>query len=50
MTLVRPIGDETELQKMNNIPDHYLRREFIDGVNDLRDIILRNAGPKTYEG
>ena len=50
VTLVRPIGDESELQKMNNIPDHYLRREFVESVNNLRDLILRNAGPKTYEG
>jgi hypothetical protein len=35
---------------MNNIPDHYLRREFVEGVNNLRDLILRNTGPKTYEG
>jgi hypothetical protein len=50
VTLVRPIGDESELQKMNNIPDHYLRKEFVEGVNNLRNLIMRNAGPKTYEG
>ena len=26
VTLVRPIGDEMELQRLNNIPDHALRR------------------------
>lgn len=35
---------------MNNIPDHALRREFVQGVNDLRELVLRNTGPKTYEG
>lgn len=35
---------------MNNIPDHYLRREFIEGVNNLREMIMHNAGPKMYEG
>lgn len=35
---------------MNNIPDHALRREFIEGVSTLREMIMRNTGPKTYEG
>ena len=35
---------------MNNIPDAYLRREFVDGVNSLREMIMHNAGPKMYEG
>ena len=26
MTMVRPVGDESELQRLDSIPDHALRR------------------------
>lgn len=35
---------------MNNIPDHALRKEFVEGVNNLHAKILKNTFPKTYEG
>ncbi len=34
---------------MNQLPEHALRRDFIDGVNGLREKILKNAGPKMYQ-
>jgi hypothetical protein len=47
---VRPVGDESNLQRLNSIPDHALRKEFIEGVNQLRDKILSGTAPKTIEG
>lgn len=32
------------------MPDHALRREFVEGVNALREKVLKNAGPKVYNG
>lgn len=49
MTLVRPAYEERDLQNLNQLPEHALRKDFIEGVNSLRDKILKNAGPKKYE-
>lgn len=35
-TLVRPVSEESDLQKLNELPDHALRRDFINGVNRLK--------------
>ena len=48
MTLVRPANEERDLQNLNQIYDHRLRADFIEGVNNLRDKILKNTGPKMY--
>jgi hypothetical protein len=50
LTLVRPAKEEQDLQMLEEMPEHALRREFIAGVNVLRDKILKEAGPKMYEG
>lgn len=50
LTLVQPVDDEEELQKLNELPDQCLRREFMEGVNTLRNKIMINTGPKLYEG
>ena len=50
MVLVRPAKEEYDLQRLDKLPDHGLRREFVDGVNNLRTMIMNNAGPKTYDG
>lgn len=49
VTLVRPAYEEEDLQNLNQLPSHQLRREFIEGVNSLRDRILTNCGPKRYD-
>ena len=50
MTLVRPVNEERDLQRLNTLPDFSLRAEFQQGVKTLRDKILTSTGPKTYEG
>ena len=35
---------------MNDLPDHALRREFLSGIERLKDKIFKNAEPKQYEG
>ena len=50
LTLVQPVDDEDQLQRLNKLPDHCLRREFMDGVAELRAKIMGNTGPKIYEG
>ncbi len=36
------------MQNLNSLPDHALRREFIEGINLLREKIMAKTGPKTY--
>lgn len=48
--MVRPVGDESELQRLNSIPDHALRREFIEATSNLRDKLIKGCGPKQYGG
>jgi|JI9StandDraft_2_1071091.scaffolds.fasta_scaffold1078030_1 hypothetical protein len=50
MTLVRPVDEEELLYDLNVLEDHRLRREFIEGVNTLRNKIIDNTGPKIYGG
>jgi hypothetical protein len=49
-TLIRPVGEESELQRLNSLPDHALRGEFIKGVNELKEKIFKNAEPKYLFG
>ena len=50
LPLVRPAREESDLQRLDSLPDHALRKEFTDGVNSLREKIMRKAGPKMYDG
>lgn len=50
LTLIRPVDDEEELQRLNELPDFSLRPEFTRGINELREKIMANTGPKIYEG
>ena len=36
MTLVRPVNEERDLQKLNTLPDFSIRPEFTRAVNNLR--------------
>jgi type I site-specific restriction-modification system R (restriction) subunit len=47
---VRPAKEEQDFQMLNQLPEHALRREFISGINMLRDKIMKEAVPKMYEG
>lgn len=48
--MVRPVGDESELQRLDSIPDHALRREFIESVGLLREKLINGCQPKTFGG
>ena len=50
VTLVRPAREENEIQSLNNLENRYLRREFVEGLDLLRQKIYKNAGCKMYEG
>ena len=36
VTLVRPAREESDLQRLESLPNHALRKEFINGINGLR--------------
>lgn len=48
MTMVRPVGDESELQRLDSIPDHALRRQFVEVVGKLRDKLIKGCRPKNF--
>lgn len=48
--MVRPVGDEADLQRLDTIPDHALRRQFVEAVNTLKDKLIRGCGPKDFGG
>ena len=50
MTLVRPVNEERDLQKLNTLPDFSIRPEFTRAVNNLRQKILQKTGPKVFQG
>lgn len=41
LTLVRPIEDEGMLQRLNELDDSELRKEFTDGMYKLRKRIFK---------
>jgi hypothetical protein len=51
-TLVRPVIDEEELQRLEQLPFSSLRKEFRNGVEGLKFELLRKCGvvPKTVAG
>lgn len=46
VTLVRPIEDESLLQKLNSLDDSELREEFLDEMYKLRKRIFKKITPK----
>ena len=42
-TLRRPAIDEADLQRLNELPDHAIRREFIEEVKQLKVKIFKTA-------
>lgn len=49
ITMVRPAREESDLRRLQMLPEHALRREFIQSVNELRDKIMKETGPKIYD-
>lgn len=50
VTMVRPVELEQELQKLDSLPDKYLREEFLQQVNSVRAKIFKKTKPKTVSG
>jgi len=50
VTMVRPLENEKDLQKLDELPDEQLRAEFVDQLKKVRRKILRSIKPKTLNG
>ena len=50
VTLVRPLLEEGNLQKLERTPSSKLRKEFIEQVNFLRKTVLNSINPKKLNG
>ena len=50
VTLVRPVEDEKDLQKLNSIPFNNLKSSFKIEFKKLKDKIYKEALPKKYNG
>ena len=50
VTLVRPLLEEGNLQKLERTPSSKLRKEFIEQVNYLRKTVLNSINPKKLNG
>ena len=50
VTLVRPLLEEGNLQKLERTPVSKLRKEFIEQVNYLRKTVLNSINPKKLNG
>lgn len=49
-TLVRPTEQESDLQSLQSLSDEFLRPEFIQAKDRLRNKILKRVKPKTLNG
>lgn len=50
VTMVRPVELEQELQKLDSLPDKFLREEFVQQASLVRTKILKKTKPKTVNG
>ena len=49
-TLVRPLENEKDLQRLDSMKDEDMRPEFIDEIKKLRKKIFKKVKPKTLNG
>lgn len=49
-TMVRPLENESVLQKLDEIPNDRLRPEFLDQMNGVRKRIFKKVKPKSLNG
>lgn len=40
--LIRPTEEETDLQELYTLKDDQIRKEFLEGVKNIRDVIDKN--------
>ena len=50
VTLVRPVEDESDLQKLDRLPETDLRDVFVSQLNGFRSMLFDNARVKTVGG
>jgi hypothetical protein len=50
VTMVRPVELEQELQKLDSLPDKFLREEFLQQANIIRNKIMKKTRPKSLNG
>ena len=47
-TMVRPVERESDLQNLQNLPDEFLRKEFLQQSQNFRDKVYKIATPKSF--
>ncbi|KRX10023.1 P-loop containing nucleoside triphosphate hydrolase [Pseudocohnilembus persalinus] len=50
ITMIRPVEKESELQKLDQIPDNYIRQQFLQKVQEIKQKIFSKISPKTLNG
>lgn len=50
VTMVRPLEDENQLQKLDELPDNMLRPEFVQQMDNARNKIFKKIRPKSLNG
>jgi hypothetical protein len=50
VTMVRPVELEQDLQRLDSLPDKFLREEFLQQINMVRSKVLKKTKQKTVNG
>lgn len=50
VTMVRPAEVEADLQNLDNLPDKYIREEFLQQAELIRKKVLKKVKPKMFNG
>lgn len=50
VTMIRPVVEESDLQILNKLPNHKLRKEFLGQLKNLKERILLETDPKQLNG
>jgi hypothetical protein len=50
VTMIRPVENEKDLQKLNELPDYRLRSDFLKQIQTTRSMILRRITAKKMNG
>ena len=50
LTMVRPVGNEKDLQRLDNLEEKYFRKEFLDQIMQARNMIFSQIQPKKING
>ena len=50
ITMIRPVENETDLQKLEELPDYKLRKDFLQQIQKTRGIIFQRVTAKRING